>query len=218
MTYTRCIMIALVGCLACAENKLHTYMVIQTSATAAQPAAKKKGEIELSAAPLRLTMFVPDAEELENLSEDLKLTAPSKYHRLPPLTFLRFEFVNKSAMPWQLDLKSAYFAEPSGKRYRPVAAKDYSERFTSVAYEHFKYDAMYAAYITRRNDIAPRDSFWYEKKLPGEKIEIKAGESGFQIIPFDFIPAGVESLSFFYPVDEKNTKQMKIQLTTERGS
>lgn len=218
MIYARCILIATLTCLACAENRLHTYMVIQTPATAAQQAIKKKGEIELSAAPLKLTMFVPDAEELENLSEDLKLAAPSKYHRLPPLTFLRFEFSNRSAALWQLDLKTAYFAEPSGKRYRPVAAREYSDRFTSVAYEHFKYDAMYAAYITRRNDIVAKDSFWYEKKLPGEKIEIRSGESGFQIIPFDFIPAGVEDLTFHFPVDEKNTRELRIQLTTERGT
>lgn len=218
MLYTRTLLVAALSCVACAENRLHTYMVIQTPASAAQQAPRKKGEIELSALPLKLTMFVPDAEELENLSEDLKLSAPSKYHRLPPLTFLRFEFANQSASPWQLDLKSAYFAEPSGKRYRPVDAKDYAARFTSVAYEHFKYEAMYASYITRRNDIAPKDSFWYEKKLPGEKIEIRNGESGFQIVPFDFIPAGVESLVFHFPVDDKNTRQMKIQLTTERGS
>lgn len=208
----------MLGAIACAENRLHTYMVIQTPTSAAQQATRKKGEIELSAPPLKLTMFVPDAEELENLSEDLKLSAPSKYHRLPPLTFLRFEFTNKSATPWQLDLKTAYFAEPSGRRYHPVTGKEYSERFTSVAYEHFKYDAMYSAYITRRNDIPPKESFWYEKKLPGEKIEIRNGESGFQIIPFDFIPAGVEELTFRFPVDDKNIRELKIQLTTERGS
>lgn len=218
MKYARPTLAFLIGCLACAENRLHTYMVIQTPATAAQQQGKKRGEIELSPAPLKLTMFVPDAEELENLSEDLRLSAPSKYHRLPPLTFLRIEFTNKSGTPWLFDFQTAYFAEPSGKSYRPVTAKDYAQRFTSVAYEHFRYDAMYSAYITRRNDVPAKDSFWFEKKLPGEKIEIKNGESGFQIVPFEFIPAGVEELTFHFPVDGKNVKVLKIQLTTERGS
>ena len=160
----------------------------------------------------------PDSEELENLAEDLKLSAVSKYHRLPPLTFLRFDFENRTALQWKLDLMTAYFTEPGGKTYRAVTNKEYTTRFTSVAYEHFKYDAMYAAYTTRHDNVAPKESFWFEKKVPHEGIELRRGDAGFQIIPFEFIPAGVESLTFRYPIDGKNFRELKIRLVTERGS
>lgn len=203
---------------ACAENRLHTYMLIQTPGTPVETKGKKKGEIELSPKPLRLTMIAPEAEELENLAEDLKLTASSKYHRLPPLTFLRFEFENRTALHWKLDLSTATFTEPGGKIYRPVSSKDYAARFTSVAYEHFKYDAMYAAYITRHDNEAPKESFWFEKRAPHESVVLRRGDAGFQIVPFEFIPAGVQDLTFRYPTDEKNFRELKIRLSTERGS
>jgi hypothetical protein len=210
--------LVLIAASGCAENRLRTYMLIQNPGAETAKKDKKRGEIELFPKPLRLTMIAPEAEELENLAEDLKLAAPSKYHRLPPLTFLRFEFENHTALHWKLDLMGAYFTEPNGKTYRAVTQKDYAARFTSVAYDHFRYDAMYAGYITRHDNIAPKESFWFEKKLPQEKLEIRRGDAGFQIIPFEFIPAGVENLTFRYPVDEKNFRELKIRLYTERGS
>jgi hypothetical protein len=192
-------------------------MLIQAPGAGTEKREKKHGEIELSPKPLRLTMVAPDPEDLENLAEELKMTAPSKYHRLPPLTFLRFEYENQTALNWKLALDTAYFSEPNGKTYRTLKQRDYTERFTSVAYDHFKYEAMYAAYTTKRASEVPKDSFWLEKKAPGEAVDLKRGDSGFQIMPFEFIPAGVQDLTFHYPIDEKNSKELKIRLVTERG-
>ncbi len=193
-------------------------MLIQTPGAAAERKDKKKGEIELSPKPLRLTMIAPESEDLENLAEDLKLAAPAKYHRLPPLTFLRFEFENKTALHWKLDLAGASFTEPNGKVYKAVAAKEYAERFTSVAYDHFRYDAMYSAYITKHDNQVPKESFWFEKAPPHEAVVLRRGDAGFQIIPFEFIPAGVQDLTFRYPIDDKNFRELKIRLNTERSS
>ncbi|MFO1470663.1 MAG: hypothetical protein U1F27_06470 [Turneriella sp.] len=204
--------------LACAENRLHTYMVVEKSqGTGSEKSAAKKGEIRLSAPPLKLTMYAPEGDDLENLADDLRLSAPSKYHRLPALTILRFDFENRTALPWKIDLGRAYFAEPSGKKYAVIGSKAYTERFTSVAYEHFKYDAMYAIYITRRGADTPKDTFFFDRKKPEEGVELMRGEAGFQILPFEFIPAGVENLTLHFPGDNEKMRQVKIKLTTERG-
>lgn len=202
---------------ACAENRLHTYMVVQSPPVSRGKSVPKKGEIRLSAAPLSLSMHAPEGDDLENLADDLRLTAPSKYHRLPALTILRFDFENRTALPWHLDLSKAWFAEPSGKKYNVIGSKTYSERFTSVAYEHFKYDAMYSAYITRRGAETPKDTFFFDQKKPHEGIQLARGEAGFQILPFEFIPAGVEDLVFYYPGDGGKIRHIKIRLATERG-
>lgn len=202
---------------ACAENRLHTYMVVQAPLAGRGKSVPKKGEIRLSAAPLLLSMYAPEGDDLENLADDLKLATPSKYHRLPALTILRFDFENRTALPWRIDLSKASFVEPGGKKYAVIGSKAYTERFTSVAYEHFKYDAMYAAYVTRRGAEVPKDSFYFDSKKPDEGVVLARGEAGFQILPFEFIPAGVDELAFFYPDDGGKMRQIRIRLTTERG-
>lgn len=214
----RLLTVSLLFLAACAENRLHTYMVVQNPPVrGGEKSALKKGEIRLSAAPLKLSMYAPDGDDLENLADDLKLAAPSKYHRLPALTILRFDFENRTALPWRLNLSKASFIEPGGKKYAVIGSKVYAERFTSVAYEHFKYDAMYAAYITRRGAETPKDSFHFDSKKPDEGVMLARGEAGFQILPFEFIPAGVEELVFQFPADGDKMRQIKIKLTTERG-
>ena len=204
--------------LSCAENRLHTYMVVEKAqGRGTDKFAAKKGEIRLSAQPLKLSMHAPEGDDLENLADDLKLSAPSKYHRLPALTILRFDFENRTALPWKIDLSKAYFAEPGGKKYAVVGTKAYAERYTSVAYEHFKYDAMYAIYVTRRGADQPKDTFFFDQKKPDAGLALARGEAGFQILPFEFIPAGVDELVFFYPGDGEKMRQVKIRLTTERG-
>lgn len=201
---------------ACAENKLVTYMVVQTG-TGQDSAAKKRGQIRLSEPPLLLTMVAPEADELDELAEDLKLSGVSKYHRLPPLTYLRFDFENKTAIPWQLNLNAVYFSA-GDRSFRVVKSAEYENRFTSVAYEHFRYDAMYASYITRRNNTAARDSFWFDKKAPHEIVEVKPGESGFQVLPFEFIPPGVENMTLHISTDGRSVQMLPVKLVTERGS
>ncbi|MFZ5628946.1 MAG: hypothetical protein ACOY5B_07440 [Spirochaetota bacterium] len=198
---------------SCAENRLTTYMLVQQG----QGATQKKGQVQLSVAPLVLTVVAPNPEELEELAEDLKLATVSKYHRLPPLTYLRFEFENRSALGWQLNLGAVRFS--SGKRsFGVVKASDYTARFTSVAYEHFRYDAMYASYITKRGTGRPAENFWFTKKAPNETIEIGANEAGFQVLPFEFIPPGVEDLTMHYTLEGQGEKNLSVKLVTERGN
>ncbi|GAB4434944.1 MAG: hypothetical protein OHK0011_18140 [Turneriella sp.] len=182
-----------------------------------QGSSRKKGHVQLSPAPLMLSVFAPEPEELEELAENLKLATVSKYHRLPPLTYLRFEFENRSALVWQLNLGSIRFT--AGKRsFGVVKAADYAARFTSVAYEHFRYDAMYASYITKRGTSRPAENFWFSKKAPSETIEIGANEAGFQVLPFEFIPPGVEELTLHYTLEGQQEKALLVKLVTERGS
>lgn len=203
---------------ACAENRLHTYMVLENPAVRGGKTPAKKGEIRLMPAPLKLSMHAPEADDLENLADDLKLATPSKYHRLPALTLLRFDFENRTAIPWRIELAKSYFAEPSGKKYPVLPAQTYASRFTSVAYEHFQYASMYAVYITRRDQAVPAEGFWFDRRKPEEGVTLAYGEAGFQILPFEFIPAGVEDLTFFFPIEGDKMKQIKIRLATERGS
>ncbi len=205
--------VALLG--ACAENRLHTFIVADSSA---KSGARGKG-IELLAAPLKLVLTAPDAEELEALAEDLKLASPAKFHRLPPLTLLRFDMENNTALPWKLKLSQAVFREPGvgGRTFRVVSAETYAQRFTSVAYEHFRYEEMYSSYITRRGAEIPKGDFSFEKRAPGEPIEIKQGEAAFQVLPFEFMGAGIEKLVLQYPTDENKTNQISVALITERG-
>lgn len=199
---------------ACAENRLHTYIVAES---AARPTGRGQG-IELSASPLKLIMTAPDADDLDNLAEDLKLTSASKFHRLPPLTLLRFDFENKTALPWKFNLNRVQFREPGGGRiFRVLPAEEYSKRFTSVAYEHFRYDAMFACYITVRGNERPKSDFWFDKRPAKETVELKQGEAGFQVLPFEFMGAGVERLVLEFPVDENAMKELPVSLVTERG-
>ncbi|AFM14695.1 hypothetical protein [Turneriella parva] len=199
---------------ACAENRLHTYIV----AEAASNSGTRGQGIELHASPLKLTLTAPDADDLDNLAEDLRLTSASKYHRLPPLTLLRFDFENKTALPWKFNLSRAQFREVGGERvFKVVPAKDYRNRFTSVAYEHFSYEAMYACYITVRGNEKPRGDFWFDKRPPGEAVELRQNEAGFQVLPFEFMGAGVGRLVLEFPVDENTLKQIPVALVTERG-
>ncbi len=208
------VLLVLAGFAACAENRLHTYIVTE----AASGSGSRGQGIELHAAPLKLVLTAPDADDLDNLAEDLKLTSTSKYHRLPPLTLLRFDFENKTALPWKFDLARARFREVGSDRvYRVVSAKEYRSRFTSVAYEHFQYDAIYASYITVRGNAKPKGDFWFEKKPPGEVVELRQGEAGFQVLPFEFMGAGVDRLVLEFPVDENTVKQIPVALVTERG-
>lgn len=198
---------------ACAENRLTTYMLVQQ----AQASPQKKGQVQLSAAPLLLTVVAPNPEELEELAEDLKLATVSKYHRLPPLTYLRFEFENRSALGWQLNLGAVRFT--AGKRsFGVVRAADYAARFTSVAYEHFQYEAMYASYITKRSSGRPAENFWFAKRAPHETIEVGANDAGFQVLPFEFIPPGVEDLTLHYTLEGQGEKTLSVKLVTERGN
>jgi hypothetical protein len=199
---------------ACAENRLQTYIVAESGA---RPAGRGQG-IELQALPLKLVLTAPDADDLDNLAEDLKLTSASKFHRLPPLTLLRFDFENRTALPWKFDLNRVAFREAGGGRvFRVVSADDYAKRFTSVAYEHFSYEAIYACYITGRSGAKPKGDFWFDKRLPKEPVELKQGETGFQVLPFDFMGAGVERLVLEFPADENTMKQLPVTLVTERG-
>ncbi len=199
----------------CAENRLTTYMLVQQAGV---PAAKgKKGQLQLSAPPLVLTVVAPDPEELEELAEDLRLATVSKYHRLPPLTYLRFDFENRTALGWQLNLGTVRFT--AGKRsFGVVKAADYAARFTSVAYEHFRYDAMFASYITKRGEGKPAENFWFAKQAPHETIAVGANEAGFQVLPFEFIPPGVEELTLHYTLEGQGEKNLPVKLVTERGS
>lgn len=198
----------------CAENRLTAYMLVQQQGTGS---TQKKGQVQLSAAPLLLTVVVPDPEELEELAEDLKLATVSKYHRLPPLTYLRFNFENRSALGWQLNLGAVRFT--AGKRsFGVVKTADYTARFTSVAYEHFRYDAMFASYITRRGDGRPAENFWFAKRAPHEIIDLGANEAGFQVLPFEFIPPGIDELTLHYTLEGQVEKTLTVKLVTERGS
>lgn len=206
---------AIIGEGGCSENRLTTYMLVQQPQGQAGP--QKKGQVQLSAAPLLLTVIAPDPEELEELADDLKLATASKYHRLPPLTYLRFDFENRTALSWQLDLASVRFT--AGQRsFGVVNAADYAARFTSVAYAHFRYDAMFASYITKRGAAKPADNFWFEKRAPHETIVVGANEAGFQVLPFEFIPPGVEELTLHYRIEGQGEKLLSVRLVTERGS
>lgn len=177
----------------------------------------RRGQIVLSPAPLLLTVITPEPEELDELAEDLKLSTVTKYHRLPPLTYLRFDFENRTALPWQLHLTKTRFV--AGNRvFGVVSADEYGKRFTSISYEHFRYDAIYAAYITKRRGQKPEDKFWFEKKLPHEVIEVGSQEAGFQILPFEFIPPGIEELTLHYTIEPNKEKKLSLQLVTERGN
>jgi hypothetical protein len=193
-------------------------MVAELPGTGSSGPDKKKGVITLSPLPSRLVISSPDPEDLDSLADELKLTSPSKYHRLPPLTFLRFEFENASSAPWKLHLLKSGFTDSAGNTYLPLTAKDYTEQFTSVAYEHFRYDSMYASYITHRDGVASKGTSWYTKSAPEQTTLIRPKEAGYQIVPFRYIPAGVRSLVFKYPVDETHFRELNIRLTTERGS
>lgn len=200
---------------ACAENRLHTYLVAEA---AANSRARGQG-IELHATPLKLVLNAPDADDLDNLAEDLKLTSASKFHRLPPLTLLRFDFENLTALPWKFNLNRAQFREIGSNRvFRVISEKDYSNRFTSVAYEHFSYAAMYACYITTRGKEKPVGDFWLKKLAPDAGVHLDQNEGGFQVLPFEFMGAGVGRLVLEYPVDENSLKQIPVALVTERGS
>lgn len=200
---------------ACAENRLHTYIMAEATVKSGDRA---KG-IELSIAPLKLVMTAPDADDLETLAEDLKLTAPSKFHRLPPLTLLRFDMENQTALPWRLKLNQVFFREIGGRgrTFRVVTPDAYAKYFTSVAYEHFRYEEMYSSYVTHRAGETPKTDFWFEKRAPADTLELKQGEAGFQILPFEFMGAGVERLVLQYPIDEKKIKEINVALVTERG-
>ncbi len=198
----------------CAENRLSTYMLVQQAQV--KGGTQKKGQVQLSAAPLLLSMIAPTPDELEELADDLKLSTVSKYHRLPPLTYLRFDFENRSALSWQLNLGAVRFTV--GQRtFGVVRAPEYAARFTSVAYEHFRYDAMFASYITRRGSARPAENFWFVKRAPHEVIEIGAHEAGFQVLPFEFIPPGVDELELHYTVEGQAEKTLTVRLVTERG-
>lgn len=195
---------------ACAENRLTTYMLVQQAGSPA-----KKGQLQLSAPPLLLTVFAPEQEELEELAENLRLATVSKYHRLPPLTYLRFDFENRTSLSWKLNLGTVRFT--AGKRsFGVVSAEEYAARFTSVAYKHFQYEAMYASYITRRSSMRPAENFWFVKRAPHETIEVGANEAGFQVLPFEFIPPGVENLTLHYTPDGQREKTLAVQLVTQR--
>jgi hypothetical protein len=199
----------------CSENRLTTYMLVQQAGGAL--AKDKRGKVQLSAAPLLLTVVAPDAEELEELAEDLRLATVSKYHRLPPLTYLRFDFENRTALLWQLNLGTVRFTA-GNRKFGVVKADNYAVRFTSVAYEHFRYDAMFASYITRRGTSRPKENFWFVKKAPHETIEVGANEAGFQVLPFEFIPPGIEELTMHYSLEGDKEKTLPVRIVTERAS
>jgi len=203
---------------ACVENRLTTYMLVQQAGPGVGAETnEKKGRLRLSQTPRELSVFAPDAEALEELAEDLKLITASKYHRLPPLTFLRFEFENRSEQVWKLHLSTVRFTA-GDRAFGVVTAEDYAKRFTSVAYQYFRYDAMYASYITRRGDNKPRGEFWFEKKAPHEVVEVAPSEAGFQVLPFEFIPPGVEELVMHFTLEGQAEQRLLVRLTTERGS
>lgn len=201
----------------CVENRLTTYLLVQTENKSFRAKAGKE-QIELSAPPLSLKLRIPTTEELEELSEELKQAPASKHYRLPPLTFLRFDFENRSAQPWRLGLSSTYFRSQN-QVYGVITEAEYNRLFTSVAYANFRYEATFAAYITRSDGERPPENFWFRKYAPHETIEVKPGEAGFQILPFAFIPSGVEELVLYYRLESNSSKEktLNVRLVTERS-
>lgn len=197
---------------SCAENRLTTYMLVQQ----APEGQRKRGQLQLSAAPLLLTVAAAGPDELEDLADDLQLSAASRYNRLPPLTYLRFEFQNRTALGWQLNLANVRLT--AGRRsFGVVKAAPYAARFTSVAYERFRYDAMYASYITLREGEKPKGKYSFASWAPHETVEIGANESGFQVLPFEFIPPGVDELTLHYTPEGSKERTLTVKLVTERA-
>jgi hypothetical protein len=47
---------------------------------------------------------------------------------------------------------------------------------------------------------------------------VGANEAGFQVLPFEFIPPGVEELTLHYRIEGQGEKLLSVRLVTERGS
>lgn len=198
----------------CTSNDLVTSLVLKN------PQQNRKGVPEgvfrLSDAPRELSLSLPTNESIDELSEELKLSSVSKYSRLPPLMYLRFDFENTKSNVWDLDLNAVYFTAGE-KTFNVIQKKEYRERYTSVAYSRFPYDTIFAPYITLRKKTPPKDKFWFTKGKPNKPMAVGAEESGFQILPIEFIPLEIEDITLHYPGENKTERTLQLRIKTERG-
>lgn len=198
----------------CTSNDLVTSLVLKN------PQQNRKGSpvgtFSLSDLPHRLSLSLPTNENIDELSEELKLSSNAKYSRLPPLTYLRFDFENTNSSVWDLDLNAVYFTA-GDKTFSVIQKNEYRERYTSVAYSRFPYDTIFAPYITLRQKKPPKDKFWFTKGKPNEPMAVGSEESGFQILPMEFIPLEVEDITLHYPGENKTKRTLQLSIKTERG-
>ncbi|HRP68800.1 MAG TPA: hypothetical protein PLY93_04655 [Turneriella sp.] len=176
----------------------------------------KDSGIILRDAPQLLTLSFPDAAQMEALAEDLKMGQASRMSRLPPVSFVRFDFENKTSTAWRLELTPVFFTDAQGRKYTAYTEEKYNAHFTSVAYEHYKYAKLYAAQILRRGQATPKDTLALRTYLPGVAVDVETQEAGFQVLPFTFIPAGVEELTLYYLNPKNEAKSVKIGLKDKR--
>jgi len=199
---------------SCAENQLQTRVYTIGENGLLLPA--EKGEVILSKEPQLLKLSFPDSSSLENTAELYKLKPATKSTRLPPLTFVQFDFSNNGLTAWNINPSQIIFQDTHGRKFKAVSEKKYNERFTSVAYNRYEYKVFYASQITKRGKETPKDSFAFQSFSPFETISLQDGEAGSQILPFDFIPEGTESLTVIWADGKDAKKVTTFKISSER--
>ncbi|MCS6983919.1 MAG: hypothetical protein NZM25_02175 [Leptospiraceae bacterium] len=194
----------------CGNPELNYYLLHKDT----EGSARKKEELLLLKNP-HIYLESPMPYELDLLGDQLGLASEEKYYRLPPLQIFRFRLENRSNEKKSVYFYDCLFKEKNGENYPVVESTIYTKRFTSSAYGKFPYNSIYAFYFTKHPEKKKREfGPYFDRVLPGEEVELVPESGGFQLVPFELLPARDTELELFC---EKMGLRVNFLYRTERS-
>ncbi len=150
---------------------------------------------------IKVFMSSIDADQLDELAEQLGLYPSQRYYRLPGLTFFKYEISNTGKETVKLNLFDSKFVNQFKRDFSPVMLSAYEKHYTSTSYNRFEYDFIYSYYVVEKEGKKSEDDdFYISKTLPGRTIEVLPTTKGFQIVPYSIFSPGSRTYTLHMPL------------------
>ncbi len=160
--------------------------------------------------------------------------------RIPGLSYMKYIIQNDSNASITIDLFQIRFVDNIGNEYAPITKEEFTSLYTSEAYRFFRYDSMFAFYVTEmkrppqkirlnpfrkkedsggeENKIPEKQWFYYYKFTPGATVVIPPRSRSFQIIPYPLFSEAARQLTIQIPgILSSDPKEIEFEYEIKRG-
>ena len=150
---------------------------------------------------INIIMDAFNPSQVDEMADALGLTTTQKYYRLPGLIYFRFQVEYMGDKEMEFSFFNTYFEDEMGNQYHAISEKEYKDTYTSIAYDRFPFDTMYAFYRFN-GQIEDEHMQNILSSKPSENIHLKKGTVGMQLVPFTLFSSGSRKYTYKIQIPE----------------